>query len=275
MNAAYYRLVRAFRALIVCAAALCSPLFTLLVPQTASAQMFEVGEQLEYKVTYAGITLGTIKMLTEKPDTVRGAAVMKLKCFIDTAPGIPFVEFHSIFESWADKSGLFSHEFLASTKAKEGWEYDRYEFLYPQARIHVESGVKETKIKELNFQTPRKNWNDGLSLFFAAREMLRSKRNVSIPTAIMSDTSRTIINFKEAQPQAVEIEAVKHPIKTVYFNGEAKWRGIYGLEGGFEGWFSDDEARIPIRAKMKVIVGKVNIELVRWKRGVWQPPAMQ
>jgi hypothetical protein len=44
------------------------------------------------------------------------------------------------------------------------------------------------------------------------------------------------------------------------------------LEKDFEGWFSDDDARIPIRAKMKVIIGKVDIQLVRWKRANWSPP---
>jgi hypothetical protein len=235
--------------------------------------MFEPGEMLEYKVSYAGITLGYVKMLTEKNDTVRGNAVVKVKAFIDTAPGIPFVEFHSIFESWADKSGGFSHEFLASTKTAGGWEYDRYEFLYPQQRMHITSGMKDHLTKDVTIQTP-KRWNDGLSLFFTAREMLRCGRNINVPTAIMGDTSRTVLNFKDAQPQAVQIDASSYAIKTLYFNGEAKWRGIYGLEGAFEGWFSDDEARVPIRAKMKVIIGNVNIELIRWKRGTWQPPKM-
>jgi hypothetical protein len=247
--------------------------FGVATTPSSAQTMFELGEVLEYKVSYAGITLGYIKMLTEKHDTLRGNAVVKVKAFIDTAPGIPFVEFHSIFESWADKSGGFSHEFLASTKTGSSWEYDRYEFLYAQQRIHITSGMKDNLTKDLSIQTP-KRWNDGLSLFFMAREMLRCGRHINVPTAIMGDTSRTLLNFKDIQPQGVQIDASSYPVKTLYFQGEAKWRGIYGLEGAFEGWFSDDEARVPIRAKMKVIVGKVNIELIRWKRGTWQPPKM-
>ena len=44
------------------------------------------------------------------------------------------------------------------------------------------------------------------------------------------------------------------------------------LKGSFEGWFSDDEARIPIVSKMNVYVGNVVIELVKWKRPGWVPP---
>jgi len=49
--------------------------------------------------------------------------------------------------------------------------------------------------------------------------------------------------------------------------------GNYGLSGKFEGWFSDDDAHIPIKAKMNVYVGSVVIELVKWKRGSWNPPS--
>ena len=54
--------------------------------------------------------------------------------------------------------------------------------------------------------------------------------------------------------------------------GTADFTGIYGMSGDFEGWFSNDEARIPILAKMKVIIGSVTIELTRWTRTGWSPP---
>jgi hypothetical protein len=236
-----------------------------------SAQMFQPGEVLEYEVSYIGILLGTIKMTVERTDTLRGYNIVKARADIDTAPGIPFVEFHSVFETWMDASAQFSHQFLSTSKTRSGVEYTRYDFLFSQGKIRVEEGVNKTKQKEFDFLTP-KRWNDGLSLFFFAREFLKSGRYVSVPTAINSDTSLTLINFRDIQRENVEIKSLKNPVKTLYFKGEAKWKGIYGLEKDFEGWFSDDEARVPIRAKMKVIIGKVDIQLVRWKRANWSPP---
>lgn len=254
-----------FCCVIACAA-------VILAPTTSSAQMFQPGEVLEYEVSYLGILLGTIKMSVEKTDTLRGNNIVKAKANIDTAPGIPFVEFHSVFETWMDASAQYSHQFLSSNRKSDNtWEYTRYDFLYPQTKIHIEEGTKAARSKELEIITP-KRWSDGLSLFFFAREFVKSGRFVNVPTAIMSDTSKTLINFRDIQRESITIPALKTPIKTVYFKGEAKWRGIYGLEGNFEGWFSDDDARIPIRAKMKVLVGKVDINLVRWKRANWTPP---
>lgn len=240
-------------------------------PVRSLAQMFQPGEVLEYEVSYLGILLGTIKMTVERADTLRGNNIFKAKADIDTAPGIPFVEFHSVFETWMDASAQYAHQFIASSKTKAGWEYTRYDFLTPQGKILVEEGIKNTKQKEFEILSP-KRWNDGLSLFFFAREFIKSGRYVNVPTVINSDTSKTLINFRDIQRENLTLNNVKYPVKTLYFKGEAKWKGIYGLEKDFEGWFSDDEARVPIRAKMKVIVGKVDIQLVRWKRANWSPP---
>jgi hypothetical protein len=44
------------------------------------------------------------------------------------------------------------------------------------------------------------------------------------------------------------------------------------LTGYFQGWFSNDETFIPIVAEMKVIIGNVKLELVKWNRKGWNPP---
>ena len=85
------------------------------------------------------------------------------------------------------------------------------------------------------------------------------------------DTANTFINFK-GKRENIEIESVNYPVRTIYFNGKADWTGVYGVTGEFEGWFSDDEARVPILAKMKTYLGSANIKLVKWKRKNWSPP---
>lgn len=81
----------------------------------------------------------------------------------------------------------------------------------------------------------------------------------------------TYINFMDKKATC-EIDAVEYPVDTIEFDGRAEFVGIFGLTGGFSGWFSNDEAAIPIVAKMKVILGSVRIELMRWDRPGWVPP---
>src|SRR6185295_4480728 len=104
-----------------------------------------------------------------------------------------------------------------------------------------------------------------------ARKLLKIGRTVKIPTVIGSDTCLTTINF-HGKKENMEVEAIDYPVKCIYFDGKADWEGLYGLNGNFEGWFSDDEAAVPILAKLSVYLGKANIKLIKWKRDGWIPP---
>jgi hypothetical protein len=44
------------------------------------------------------------------------------------------------------------------------------------------------------------------------------------------------------------------------------------MTGDFVGWFSDDAAAVPIKGKLKVLLGNVTVELIRWNRKGWNPP---
>ena len=235
------------------------------------AQVIVPGEELIYDVSYMGISLGTIKVNTLKKEDFNGKTVHHTKVYIDSRKGIPFVDLHSIYESWIDPSVQFSHNFAASTKESDGsWSYDKYLFDYPGQAVTMEK-YKVNKLSNKRVLKTTKKWNDGSSLFFLARQMLKSQKTIKVPTIIMDDTVSTSINFV-GKEETVEIDAVKYPVKTLYLSGNANWTGIYGLSGKFEGWFSNDEARVPIRAKMKLYVGNANIELVKWSRSSWQPP---
>jgi hypothetical protein len=81
----------------------------------------------------------------------------------------------------------------------------------------------------------------------------------------------TLIKFTN-EHTSEKIDAIDYPVDLVHFEGNAGFVGIFGLTGDFEGWFSNDAARVPVLAKMKVILGNVRIELMKWKRKDWNPP---
>lgn len=229
------------------------------------------GEELIYRVSYLNITLGTIKSITEPYTMLDGKKVIKVKVYIDSHPNIPFVSLHAVYESWIDSTASYSLKFTANSEIEEKkWEFDQYIFDYENRKITADKYRDKQKIKSKVFEI-KKRYNEGSSLLFAARSLLLSKKSLRLPTVIMDDTVNTVINFSGTKQEAT-IDASSYPIKTVYFSGDADWTGIYGLSGRFEGWFSDDETRIPIKAKMKLYVGSATIELQSWRRGNWQPP---
>jgi len=229
------------------------------------------GEDLTYRVSYLNVTLGTIRVVTEPFTTLGDKKVAHVKIYLNSHPNIPFVSLHATYESWIDTTMTFSYKFNANTQVEENkWEFDQYIFDYGKKLLTMEKYRDKQKVQSEEYEI-KKKYNDGSSLFYAARALLYSKKSYKMPTVIMDDTVNTVINFQGKQ-ETTEIDASSYPIKTVYFNGDANWTGVYGLTGRFEGWFSDDEARVPIKAKMSLYVGSATIELQSWKRGNWQPP---
>lgn len=243
----------------------------LFSAQSQTKIIMQPGEELEYEVSFFNIKLGKIKIVTEQITDYRGNQVYRAKSYMESYSGIPFVDLKAFYSSWIDTTISFSHRFEGSLKLDaDRWAFQKILFNYDENLIYNEKYEDKVLIEKLTTPTTRKI-NDGLSLFFLARQYTNMKRSVKVPTLMDTKIGTTYLNF-HGKKENVQIPAIKYPVKTIYFDGRADWEGVYGLSGKFEGWFSDDDARVPIRAKMNVYVGNVVIELIRWKRDGWTPP---
>lgn len=232
---------------------------------------FQAGEELVYDVTFLALRLGTIRIKTDNSSTRDGRTVWHAFCYADSRPGIPFVSLHVIYESFIDELAGYSHHFIASDQQSDGkWMYTKYTFMYPKQLINVETGEGANKWSSQDISSPTK-YCDGLALYFYARRNAMYKKTALVPTIIQSDTARTQIVFT-GEHESQNIDAVDYPVACNHFVGTANWTGIYGLTGNFEGWFSNDRASVPIKARLKVMVGSVWVELVKWNRPGWAPP---
>jgi hypothetical protein len=233
-------------------------------------RVFVEGEELVYNVRYGFIDLGQVRI--KVVGTVRGKSSLAFegKAFIDSYPKVPFVDLHAIFESLID-SGMFSRRFLGRQKESGQWDFSRYNFDYPDKRGVIEVGTHDSVVVKRDTLVLETAYQDGLSLFFYARAKLFSGLKANVPTVIKEQKVNTSIDFK-VERTSVDLDAVDYPVDVVRFDGNMEFVGIFGLTGGFEGWFSNDEARVPIQAKMKVLIGSVTVELMKWTRPGWNPP---
>lgn len=232
---------------------------------------FQPGEELEYEVTFLSLRLGTVRIKTDAQSTRDGRTVWHAFCYADSRSGIPFVSLHVVYESFIDELAGYSHGFISSDKQDDGrWIYTKYLFDYPHALVTIENGQGNSVWKKLDIHTPQK-WCDGLALYFYARRNAMYHKTANVPTIVNEDTARTRIEFL-GDRQSQEIDAVDYPIDCNHFRGTANWTGVYGLTGDFEGWFSNDAASIPIKARLKLLVGSAWLQLVHWSRPGWVPP---
>lgn len=247
----------------------------LAAASVSTKSMFRVGEELEYKVSYAFLNLGTIKIQVLENRDQKGKSTFLTRAYMDSNPALRWlVDLHVIFESVIDKD-VYSHSFLTidSTSHEVVRRFVQFDYDGKRALFDLSKRTASRTYGNSQVDTARISTyvQDGLSLLFYAREHLRQSKRVTIPTIIDNGEVSTFINFMNKKT-STEIDAIDYEVDVVEFNGRAEYVGIFGMTGGFRGWFSNDDARVPIRASMNVILGSVKIELIRWKRPGWTPP---
>jgi hypothetical protein len=236
-----------------------------------NSEIFVADAYYEYEVSFFGLPLGSIKITTGGIEQKNGKEALYAKAQMDSYSGIPYVDLHATFESWMAPNAAHSYMFNGNMKMEDDkWQYNN--IIFDHDKNEIRSTIWENKllVSRDTFSTAKK-FSDGASLLYLSRSFLELGKTAHVPTFINNQLVNTKINFQKKQ-EKIELDAVKGEVKALYLDGKADWEGVYGLSGSFEGWFSDDEAHIPLKAYMKVYVGKVKIELVKWKRPGWNPP---
>jgi hypothetical protein len=238
-------------------------------------RMLHVGEELEYSVHYSFFNIGTIRFKVTDKEERNGRVVYHAYAFMDSNPSLSWlVELHIRFYSEMDQDA-FTYQWLSEDSTGKKTTYRKMRFDYETHKMYYEWGNK-LKTSEYKKEGERiiditNNCQDGLSLFYYAREHAREKIKTKIPTFIDTNEVTTNINFGIEHGEE-DIDAVNYPIDVMKLDGRADFVGVFGLTGGFEGVFSNDAAGIPITARMKVILGSIKVELKNWKRENWIPP---
>jgi hypothetical protein len=119
---------------------------------------------------------------------------------------------------------------------------------------------------------PDTKFIDGLSIGFFPRRFVQATQTVVVPTVLYGKMGKTTFWFTHNVVEE-EIDALDHPVRVVEVEGTTDVEGIFGMTGDFTGYFSDDAVGVPIKGKLKVLIGTVTVELMKWNRKGWSPPA--
>ena len=112
-------------------------------------------------------------------------------------------------------------------------------------------------------------FQDGLSLFYLARLNSFSSENFLIPV-FMNEVETSVNYYFSTKSEDVSISIADNDINSVRCNGVANFEGIFGLTGEFIGWFSNDDARVPVKSQLNVTIGSITLELDSYKREGWR-----
>jgi hypothetical protein len=248
-----------------------------LIQSEEKDSLLYVGEELEYKVSYSIFTLGRIRIRVFEKTEENNRSVYKAQAHIDSAPGLPFVNLHILFESSFDEN-VYSYSWVSRDSSKSETAFLAYLFDYVQNIVLIEKSLQkrgsERVVEKVDTVWLKEKAQDGLSLFFYARKNLHLTAELNTSTVIGNAAVNTYFNYPHER-KSVDIDAVDYPVDVIEFSGRADYSGVFGMNGAFRGWFSNDSARVPVVARMKVLIGSIYIELTKWNRQDWQPPKFE
>lgn len=244
-------------------------------PSVSCAAMMCLDEELVYEVSWLFVKLGTVRLKTLRvisPDT----SLHKAAAFIDSY-SLPFVDMHSVVYTEVD-STFVSRAAASYENINGNWWGLHYKVDEEGKRVVVEESWRKVlesrpdSIRSLDpIRIPHGRVQEGLSIAYYARANIHTRKTVSFPTFAYAKLGETWFRFS-GERTTVAIDAVERPVRVVQLNGRLDLEGLYGLTGEFTGYFSDDSAAVPIKAKLNVLLGSVTVELVRWHRPGWVPP---
>jgi hypothetical protein len=232
--------------------------------------VFQEGEELTYEVRWTMFKIGTVR--------IRISPGHRAQAWIDSYENLPFVDLHAVYASDMDAE-FFSKGSWAIDLSEGEWGGTNYRCDSTSTRVFVEDvayrdldsppyrrHVRDT----LELGSPR--FVDGLAIAYLPRILAHTSQQAEIQTILNGRLGTTTFYCDEERTEE-DIDACEYPVRVIRMNGKTNVVGVFGMTGDFTGWFSDDAAAVPIKGKLNVLLGNVTIELIRWDRKGWSPPA--
>ena len=219
---------------------------------------FGTGEELVFKVSWLGITVGTATMKIEAHTTDTGVNQWRL---ISRARSHPFFDtFYKVddhIESLFDPHTRLPSYFF--TRQHEGKRQRQYEMRFDQPQRHV-TYLKRNK-PPVVFET-KTEVQDPLSILYAVRALpLEVGKTVIIPLFNKGNTWLTEVKVLKREQLKLSIGH----INTIKVQPRLRESGIFHHKGKIFVWLTDDQQRIPVQLKSTIKIGSVKARLIQAK----------
>ena len=230
------------------------------VDNPPSARSFHVGEQLTYEISWLNITAGTAVMAISAAGTDGNRPLAKL---ITTAQSTPFItKFFPVdnrVESIVDSATLFPEHLNFRRREGKKKEDIEYTFHQKEGRVTVvKGGTTETVEMPTGTQ-------DVISCLYFARSTLSFQPGSSLTMNVYHDKKN-----RKLDVLVEEIETVSGSwgeVETARVLVIMPFQGLFLNQGNIRVWFTNDDRRIPVRMKAKVIIGSIVADLVSGWQG--------
>ena len=217
---------------------------------------FTVGEKLTFDVKYGFVTAGVAEMAIPEFKKISGRDVYHITFRVNSVSSFdPFYKVRDRYESYLDKEGLFPWRF--EQHIREGGYKRDFAAFFDQRR-------GKAKTSEGTYDIP-KYVNDIVSAFYLARtfDYDNFERGDRIHLENFYKDKVYPLDVVYLGKETIEVEAGK--FECIMVEPLVEEGGLFKSEGSLVLWLSDDDLRIPVKVKTKIIIGSINAELTAYE----------
>lgn len=235
---------------------LVSTLFAQTEFRKVENRAFKVGEKLTFDVKYGFVTAGIAEMEIPRETRLSGRDVYNITFKVNTVPSFDVLfKVRDRYETYIDKEGLFPWRF--EQHIREGGYSRDFSAFFDQRR-------GKAKTTEGSYDIPE-NVNDILSAFYITRTYDFAKMNVGDKIHLQNFYKDKVYPLDVVYRGKETITVAAGTFKCIIVEPLVQEGGLFKSEGNIIIWLSDDELKIPVKVKTKVIIGSIDAELTAYE----------
>jgi len=216
---------------------------------------FREGEKLTFDVKYGFVTAGIATFEIPKIKKISGRDAYHVTFEVNTVPTFDtFFKVRDRYETYIDVEGMFPWRF--EQHIREGSFSRDFSAFFDQRKGKAKTSKGEYEIP--------KYVNDIVSAFFYARTLDYTKMKVGDKVNLQNFYKDKVYDLDVVYhgKETIEVEAGK--FECIIVEPLVKEGGLFKSEGSIMLWMTNDEAKMPVRVKTKVVVGAIDADLTSY-----------
>jgi hypothetical protein len=217
---------------------------------------FKEGEKLTFDVKYGFVTAGIATMQVPSIKRISGRDAYHVTFEVNTVPSFDlFYRVRDRYETYIDVEGLFPWRF--EQHIREGSYSRDFAAFFDQRR-------GKAKTSEGSYDIP-KYVHDIVSAFYFARTLDYSGMQVGDRINLKNFYKDKVhdLDVKYHGKETITVPAGK--FDCIIVEPLVREGGLFKSEGNIIVWLTDDDIKMPVRVKTKVIVGAIDADLTSYE----------
>jgi hypothetical protein len=217
---------------------------------------FKEGEKITFDVNYGFVTAGIAVMEITRVKRISGRKAYNVVFTVNTVPSFDWIfKVRDRYETYIDVEGLFPWRF--EQHIREGSFSRDFSAFFDQRRQKAKTSSGEYEVPEYV--------NDILSAFYLARTFVYSNLKISDMILMQNFYKDKVydLNVKYLGKDRISVEA--GTFDCVVVEPLVQEGGLFKSEGSIIVWLTDDDLRVPVRVKTKVVIGSIDSELTKYE----------